>query len=393
VEYKPGSSVDSATLTISDSDAGSPQHVALSGRAMVPYFVPAELSASESRRVPAPTGTYAIGTRVLHKTDNARVDTLSATGELRALSLRFWYPANIGKCRAAAYASPAVWSVLSKLAGMRLPAVATNSCANAPILAGFYPVVVFSHGLTGTFTDYTFLFEDLASRGYVVASVDHTYDASAVDLGDGRIARSRFGSYLTRVAPLDELEARQLEATRLGDIRFVLDELERLQNQPDSPFAGHLNVAAMAVAGHSFGGLTALEALHFDSRLRAAVALEGVMPDASFAATNRPVLLLDAGRRQWPEREQGVWQKLQGPRLAINLPGAGHLSPSDAVWYAKGTVATGSLSPEQAVSAIRDSVATFLDVQLRRRPEQALTQELLVAYPNLEITLPKEDVR
>jgi predicted dienelactone hydrolase len=53
---------------------------------------------------------------------------------------------------------------------------------------------VFSHGLTGTFTDYTFLFEDLASRGYVVASVDHTYDASAVDLGDGRIARSRFGS-------------------------------------------------------------------------------------------------------------------------------------------------------------------------------------------------------
>ena len=394
VEYRPGfGGSDSATMTISDSDVGSPQHVALTGRPFGYSVVPAGRSTSEARRVPTPTGTYAIGTRVLQTTDNARVDTLSATGELRALSLRFWYPANIGKCRAAAYASPAVWSVLSKLAGMRLPAVATNSCVDAPILAGFYPVVVFSHGLTGTFTDYTFLFEDLASRGYVVASVDHTYDASAVDLGDGRIARSRFGSYLTRVAPLDELEARQLEATRLGDIRFVLDELERLQNQPDSPFAGHLNVAAMAVAGHSFGGLTALEALHFDSRLRAAVALEGVMPDASFAATNRPVLLLDAGRRQWPEREQGVWQKLQGPRLAINLPGAGHLSPSDAVWYAKGTVATGSLSPEQAVSAIRDSVATFLDVQLRRRPQQALTQELLVAYPKLEITLPKEDVR
>ena len=393
VEYKPGSSVDSATMTISDSDAGSPQHVALTGRAMIPYLVPAKNSASESRRVPAPTGTYPIGTRVLHETDNARVDTLSATGELRELALRFWYPAAAGTCKAAAYASPAVWKILSQLAGARLPPVATNSCVDAPIVAGFYPVVVFSHGLTGTFTDYTFLFEDLASRGYVVASVDHTYDASAAELSDGRIARSRFGSYLTRVEQLDESEARQLEAVRLGDIRFALDEVERLQSQPDSPFAGHFNVAAMAVAGHSFGGLTALEALQVDTRLRAAVALEGVMPDSSFAATNRPVLLLDANRKRWPEREQGVWQKLQGPRLAINLPGAGHLSLSDAVWYAKGTIPTGSLSPEQTVSAIRDSVATFLDIHLGRRPEQALTQQLSVAYPKLEITLQEEDVR
>lgn len=394
VEYRPGfSGPDSATLTISDSDAGSPQRVALTGTPSGYYPVAAGYSTSGSRRVPTPTGSHAIGTRVMQKTDSTRVDPLSATGESRALALRFWYPAAMGNCRAAPYASPAVWSILSELAGTRLPTVATNSCVDAPILAGFYPVVVFSHGLTGTFTDYTFLFEDLASRGYVVASVDHTYDASAVELGDGRIARSRFGSYLTQIEQLDESEARQLEATRLDDIRFVLDEVERLQNQPDSPFAGHLNVAAMAVAGHSFGGLTALEALHFDSRLRAAVALEGVMPDASFVATNRPVLLLDAGRKQWPEREQGVWDKLHGPRLAINLPGAGHLAPSDAVWYAKGTVATGSLSPEQAVSAIRDSVATFLDIHLRRRPEQPLTQQLLVAYPKLEITLPKEDAR
>jgi hypothetical protein len=97
----------------------------------------------------------------------------------------------------------------------------------------------------------------------------------------------------------------------------------------------------------------------------------------------------DSGR----SARQGVWKKLAGAQAGDQPAGSGHLSPSDAVWYAKGTVATGSLSPEQAVSAIRDSVATFLDVQLRRRPQQALTQELLVAYPNLEITLPKEDVR
>jgi len=42
--------------------------------------------------------------------------------------------------------------------------------------------VIFTHGYIGTFTDYAFLFEDLASRGYVVASIDHTYEATALEL-------------------------------------------------------------------------------------------------------------------------------------------------------------------------------------------------------------------
>jgi len=61
---------------------------------------------------------------------------------------------------------------------------------------GPHPVVVFTHGYTGTFTDYTFLFEDLASRGYVVAAVDHTYEATAVEFLDGRLVKSVFGSHL-----------------------------------------------------------------------------------------------------------------------------------------------------------------------------------------------------
>jgi len=55
-----------------------------------------------------------------------------------------------------------------------LPEVRTNSCLDGPISEGRQPVVVFVPVYTGTFTD-TFLFEDLASRGYVVAAVDHTY--------------------------------------------------------------------------------------------------------------------------------------------------------------------------------------------------------------------------
>ncbi len=74
-----------------------------------------------------------------------------------------------------------------------LPEVRTNSCLDAPIAEGAHPVILFSHGYTGAFTDYTFIFEDLASRGYVVASVDHTYEATAVEFPDGRFVKSVFG--------------------------------------------------------------------------------------------------------------------------------------------------------------------------------------------------------
>ena len=57
-------------------------------------------------------------------------------------------------------------------------------------------MLIFSHGYTGTFTDSTFLFEDLASRGYVVVSIAHASDNTAVEFPDGRLTTSVFGSYL-----------------------------------------------------------------------------------------------------------------------------------------------------------------------------------------------------
>jgi predicted dienelactone hydrolase len=252
---------------------------------------------------------------------------------------------------------------------------------------GAYPVVVFSHGLTGTFTDYTFLFEDLASRGYIVVSVDHTYEATAVAFADGRMARSLYGSHLTRIVRLDESALSLAESVRVGDVRFVVDELQRLNARPDNPFAAHLDLAAIATAGHSLGGLTALEALGSDARIRAAIVLDGVRPDAEFAATDKPVLLLDAGREEWGQDERSLWNKLHGPRLAVNLKNSEHMTPSDAVWLARGAVKTGGMSPETTIAAMRNYVAAFLDAQLQGRPVDRLLQRRSPDYPDAEITL------
>src|SRR5262249_41745061 len=150
-------------------------------------------------------GPNMVGTTVIYLVDSSRRDPYTANSTKRELSVRFWYPASpdLG-CHPAEYTSPRVWSHFSDLAGIPLPSVSTNSCREAPVADGGHPIVMFSHGYTGTFTDYTFLFEDLASRGYVVASVNHTYEATAVEFPDGRFIESIPGSHLADIAGNDE---------------------------------------------------------------------------------------------------------------------------------------------------------------------------------------------
>ena len=188
-------------VSVSDNGGGSPQQVPLSasetkqgaGALAVRSAIAAHFTASVS----PPTGPMHVGTRVMDLVDSRRDDPFLADGTKRELLVRFWYPASIDQgCELAEYTSPTVWRYFSQLTEFPLPDVKTNSCQDAPAIGGVHPVIVFTHGYTGTFTDYTFLFEDLASRGYVVASVDHTYEATAVEFPDGRLVKSVFGSHL-----------------------------------------------------------------------------------------------------------------------------------------------------------------------------------------------------
>ena len=61
----------------------------------------------------------------------------------------------------------------------------------------------------------------------------------------------------------------------------------------------------------------------------------------SFGHDQNAVLILAMGREQWSEDECRLWSDLRGPRLAVNLKGAEHVTPSDAVWLAKGAIKTG----------------------------------------------------
>jgi len=380
----------SGAVSVTDNGGGSPQRVPLSasetkrgaGAIAVRSAVAAHITAS----VPAPTGPMHVGTRVMDLLDSRRNDPYLADGAKRELLVRFWYPASLDQgCEAAGYTSPAVWSYFSQLAEFPLPQVTTNSCQDAPVRGDAHPVIVFTHGYTGTFTDYTFLFEDLASRGYVVASVDHTYEATAVEFPDGRFLKSMMGSHLADTWHTDDQSLSLAVSARLADLKFVVSELGHLNASASNPFAGKLDMTKVALAGHSLGGLTTWLGLGYDPRFKAGILLDPYLISGSYRPTEKPVMLMTMGREQWSQNECQVWSDLRGPRLSVNLPGAEHLTSSDAVWLADGAIKTGAIGPDKTIAAIRDYVAAFLDANLQGRAADRLLRGTS-DYPDVVVT-------
>jgi dienelactone hydrolase len=341
---------------------------------------------------PRPSGASPVGTLSLRLLDAARNDPYHPDGGKRELLIRFWYPASPGQpCRLADYTSPKVWAYISHISGFPLPTVRTNSCLGSAVIAGAHPAILFTHGYTGTLTDCTFIFEDLASRGYVVASISHTYETTAVEFSDGRLITSLLGSYLAESSlRMDYGTLQHARSVRLADLSFVLNELQRLNSAKESPFEGRINLSQIGVMGHSLGGEVALASLELDPRLRAAVSLDGPISLGVTGATAKPVLLLAAGREEWSPEECQSWATLRGPHLAVNLKGADHFTPSDAIWLLQDlpemAATVGGMGRERTIAALRNYIAFFFDSHLLGKPQEALLNGWSSSYPDAIVT-------
>ncbi len=379
-----------AVLSIADNSPDTPQQLSLTGIniATLAAALQSALRDQSVIAVPRPTGKSQVGTQLLHWVDDSRVDPYRADGTKRELMVRFWYPTSgNAACTPADDTSAGVLSQFSQLLHTTLLQIATNSCLDAPVARGAHPVVVVTPGFTGTFTDYTFLTEDLASRGYVVVAVDHTHEATAVEFPDGRIEQGVFGSSLTRYTRSDPQALVFAVSVRLADLRFVVDRLTALNGAGDTAFAGKLDLTRIALAGHSLGGLTAMRGVEKDARFRAGISLDGFVPDGLTPSTTKPVLLIRAGNNPWNENDCHLWSALRGVHVAVNLSGAEHVALSDAVWLGNGTIATGPMGIEKTITAIRDASAAFLNAAFTGAPVDGPALRSLLNNPDAVITM------
>lgn len=327
--------------------------------------------------LPAPTGPHPVGVTALHLVDSDRPDPWRPEGP-RELMVSVWYPTFVRHGARAAYTTEAVSAAIVESTGLDLPPdiltrVRTNARADVPILPkpGGWPLVVLSPGGGLSRESLTSLAEDLASRGYVVAGVDHPNEAVAVEFPDGRVAPCLVCEDFTPEV------GKTVAASRALDVGFVLDELTG--PHPAWPGGRFVDRTRIGMAGHSIGGASAAVTMAADSRVDAGINLDGTFPpDTAMQGLDRPFLMLGSGRWQDdPTRDetwQQLWDRLDGWRRWLVVTGSGHNSFTDqAVLIAQLGIPTDVTLPvELQVGITRDYVAAFFDQHLRGRPQPLL---------------------
>ena len=139
-----------------------------------------------------------------------------------------------------------------------------------------YPLILFSHGLGGTYNGmtYTALCKNIASQGYVVASVSHTYGCKPVQFLDGTQPSYLFpyrAVHFSQGKHMFDIETDMWVA----DMICALNECMRYNVCDNDPLYNVIDVSRVGIVGHSLGGSTAIQVCRRDSRVLAAIDLDG----------------------------------------------------------------------------------------------------------------------
>ncbi|WP_077194241.1 alpha/beta hydrolase family protein [Streptomyces lydicus] len=333
--------------------------------------------------LPAPTGRHRVGTVDLHLRDSSRMDPW-VPGQQRELMVSLWYPATHTSQYPAALL-PNSQQVLP--GGVTLPTTAGHTGAPVARKDGKLPVLLYSPGGRGNRATGTALVQDLASRGYLVVTIDHTHDTGDVVFPGGR-------HEVSMLPP--GTKSRDLIDVRAADSHFVINQLAEIArgHNPDvehKPLPHGLTQAVstkhIGMFGASLGGGSVAAAMHADSRIDAGVNLDGQLFGRSeHQRLDRPYMLFSSEHhnRNTDPSWARLWENLHGERLDLKLRGSGHNSFVDnQVLFPQAPAAfgitpevmqqaLGTIDPNRSIEVQRTYVAAFFDKHLRHQHSSLL---------------------
>jgi dienelactone hydrolase len=365
------------------------------------------------RSLPGPTGKHKVGRISIELTDQNRLEAYSNEKEdkKRELVIWIWYPAEPLTASKSAIYLPDKWSEADFVYGVKLSTAKfeCHSFENAPVAScqSIYPVIIFSQAGFSVLS-YSAIIEEIASHGYVIVGINHTYDAPVTVFTDGRVipvsqkfmerVNSRAGSIK---------EAFQFRAAvadyKTADIQFVVDQLENIINRGSSVLAGRLDLTRLGVFGHSLGGNAALDFCRKDDRCKVAVNLDGAnWNEVGKVGLRKPAMIIAAEHPEfslpcdqmvntkffpsikWCEEEQLLvsqgWQIIidqATPGYALTILGAKHINFSDIQFAdlpldSPFQVVMGAARPELIWRITCDYLLAMFDTYLKSKTPSSL---------------------
>ena len=285
--------------------------------------------------LPAPSGPFAVGTEIYRWVDASRDEPATKDpSDKRNVIAQAWYPAQARGSRRSIYMDgldnlPPTIVVLPSFVMASYDRIDTHAALDADVSSQkLWPVVIFSPGFGAPRAFYTGLAAEIASRGYVVLTLDHPYESPVTQLADGSIATRRDTSPLD-LAARDGWMVEQL-GIRASDVHFTLDRLAEGAGR----LKGHVDLSRVVAAGHSFGGATALAAAGRDPRIAATANIDGT-PYGELPVLNRPFLLLQSDFAvtghgdSFVTRNRHLLEEATAPAWRYEVPRANHVAFMD----------------------------------------------------------------
>lgn len=184
-------------------------------------------------------GDYKVGVQTLQLVHKNQVDILNSKEGNdplydRAITIEVWYPANVPENMESVVYNEVMGTANDSLRPLTPFTFKGRAYRDVKPISdqGSFPLLVVSHGYVGSRFLMTYLTENLASKGYIVAAIDHT-DSTFKDA-------NAFQSTLLN---------------RPKDIRFVINEMEKIGSKGSkNNLEGLVNANKTGIIGYSMGG-------------------------------------------------------------------------------------------------------------------------------------------
>lgn len=326
--------------------------------------------------VPAPSGKYGVGRSLVYLQDASR--------NRREVPVFIYYPTAQKNVENLIVPTDAWRKEYLPVLTRKLGAIAATAIVNgrafftndAPAISlkQKFPLILFSHGMGWSTLEYSFVLQELASAGYVVAAVNSYPVAPLLQAEDGSFVKGDYTGdkyYLLT-----------------QDLTFVLKEIMQ-QKGKLHPVLDRVDPDKTAMAGHSMGGAAALLAASFGTGLAASVNFDGDLMEASNkAAPTGAVLFLNQlpadmkdksfadlqtdSKVGWRYRQMAQSARLSTNGLYISIQGMYHsnfqdyaLLPENRIPENIRKIRLGPINGEKCLRLITATTLAFFNETLR----------------------------
>ena len=271
-----------------------------------------------------------------------------------------------------------------------------------------FPLVIFSHGAFGYYQSNTSTYQELASRGYVVISLDHPYHSFFTTDTDGKLITVDPG-FMQEVQYVNENNTPETDIfdysskwlkLRTDDMNFVIDTIQLAKKKDIHTSEDVMNAIKMAddnnigLFGHSLGGATSVTVGRQREEVKAVIDLDGTMLGEQIAYENGryefndepypvPILAVDTESHHQAALEYGdlyvnnkvIENAVDGRE--VYFKGAGHMNFTDlplfSPFLAK-MLGIGTIDKVECMEKTNEIVGMFFDHYLKGEGEVVLAE-------------------